>query len=143
MKHLGYWYLTGYCELRRDLRTFKFERILSVELLPESFPPPRDFDVSKYKNDFLKSMGTHRVEIRFDQALAPWVGEQWGSLVREAADGGVVLTLYTETLEFPSRLVLSSAPHAHPLSPAEFIEKVRSDAQEICGFQKPQEIGNG
>ena len=28
MKYLGYWYLTGYCELRCDLRTFKFERVL-------------------------------------------------------------------------------------------------------------------
>jgi proteasome accessory factor C len=138
MKHLGYWYLTGYCELRKDLRTFKFERILSVELFPESFPPPQDFDVDKYKSDFLKSMGTHRVEIRFDRALTPWVREQWGGLVREAPDGGGILTLYTETLEFPSRLVLSSAPHARPVSPPEFIEKVRSDAREIYEFQRPQ-----
>jgi proteasome accessory factor B/proteasome accessory factor C len=131
MKNLGYWYLTGFCELRNDLRTFKFERILEVHLLPETFSPPIDFEVGKYKNDFLKSMGTHEVEIHFDKELSPWIREQWGSSVREADDGGMILTLSTETLEFPSRLVLGSAPHARPLSPPEFIEKVRQDASEI------------
>jgi len=131
MKNLGYWYLTGYCELRDDLRTFKFERILEVRLLSESFPHPTDFDVSKYKNDFLKSMGTHKVEIHFDRELSPWIREQWVGSVKEADDGGMILTLFTETLEFPSRLVLGSAPHARPLSPPEFIDKVRQDATDI------------
>jgi proteasome accessory factor C len=131
LKHLGYWYLTGYCELREDLRTFKFERILEVHLLSESFPPPSDFQVDKYKNDFLKSMGSHKVEIHFDKKLSPWIREQWEGSVKEAAGGGMILTLFTDTLEFPSRLVLGSAPHARPLSPPDFIEKVRQDANEI------------
>jgi proteasome accessory factor C len=136
MKHLGYWYLTGFCELREDLRTFKFERILSVQLLSDSFSPPVDFEVGKYKNDFLKSMGTHKVEIHFDGELAPWIQEQWGDAVSEAKDGGVILTLYADTLEFPSRLVLGSAPFAKALSPPEFIEKVGQDAREIVAFQQ-------
>lgn len=132
MKHLGYWYLTGYCELRRDSRTFKFERILSVKLLEDSFPPAADLDVGKYKENFLKSMGTHPVEIYFDAAVAPWIREQWGSSVKKGKSGGVVLTLFSETLEFPSRLILSFAPHASPRSPARLIEKVRKDAQQIA-----------
>jgi predicted DNA-binding transcriptional regulator YafY len=136
MKHLGYWYLTGHCELRNDLRTFKFERILEVELLTESFPPPLNFEVDKYKSEFLKSMGTHKVEIYFDQELSPWIREQWGTAVRDAGDGGMILTLFTETLEFPCRLVLGSAPHARPLSPPEFIEKVRQDAGEIVASRR-------
>jgi predicted DNA-binding transcriptional regulator YafY len=136
MKHLGYWYLTGYCELRNDLRTFKFERILEVRLLSESFPPPTGFEVEKYKSDFLKSTGTHKVEIYFDKELSPWIREQWGGSVEEVEDGGMVLTLFTETLEFPSRLVLGSAPHARPVSPPEFIEKVRQDASEIVASRR-------
>ena len=131
LKHLGYLYLTGYCELRGDLRTFKFERILGVDMMSETFPPPSDFEVEKYKSDFLKSMGSHKVEIYFDSELAPWIREQWAGSVNEAGDGGMILTLFTETLEFPSRLVLGSAPHARPMSPPEFIEKVRQDANEI------------
>ena len=132
MKNLGYWYLTGYCETRQDPRTFKFERILSVKRLGDNFPPPVDLDVGKYKENFLKSMGSQSVEIRFDPTVAPWIREQWGSSVKGGKGGEVVLTLFSETLEFPSRLVLSFAPHAHPVSPPELIEKVRRDAQQVA-----------
>ena len=133
MKNLGYWYLTGHCEMREDVRTFKFERILSVELHPESFSTPQDLDINKYKKNFLKSMGPNKVEIYFGPQVAPWIKERWGSSVtRKGKDRGVVLTLTSETLEYPSRLVLSFAPHAKPVAPPEFIEKVRQDSREIA-----------
>ena len=132
IKNLGYWYLTGYCEMRKDLRTFKFERILSVKLHREKFSSPEDLDVDKYKANFLKSMGPRRIEIHFDAKVAPWVKERWGSSVTKSSNGGVVLNLASETLEYPSRLVLSFAPYAKPLSPPELIEKVQKDSQEIA-----------
>lgn len=135
MKKLGYWYLTGYCELRNDLRTFKFERILSATHLQENFPEPEDFELGRFKADFDLSTGEREIEIFFDKQLAPWIREQWTTSVREAEDEGVILTVYSETLEFPSRLVLRSAPHARPLSPPEFVEKVRRDAEEIMLLQ--------
>ena len=80
-KKLGYWYLTGYCEMRKGLRTFKFERILSVELYREKFSPPEEVETNKYKHNFLKSMGSRRIEIYFDSKVAPWIKERWGSSV--------------------------------------------------------------
>ena len=135
-KHLGYWYLTGYCELRKGLRTFKFERILSVELYLEKFSPPEEVETNKYKRNFLKSMGPRRIEIYFDSKVAPWIKERWGSSVTKAKNGGVVLNLASETLEYPSRLVLSFAPYAKPLNPPELIEKVKKDSQEIFQWYK-------
>jgi len=140
MKRLGFWYVTGYCERRKDLRTFKFERILSVRMLDATFPAPTDFDLEKYRSDFLQPSGEYRVEILFDREVAPWIRERWGELARDGENGGVILTLYSSTLEFPSRVVLSHAPHARPLSPPEFIDKVRKDAQEIVSGQH-QEVG--
>ena len=135
-KHLGYWYLTGYCELRKGLRTFKFERILSVKLYREKFSPPEEVETNKYKRNFLKSMGPRRIEIYFDSKVAPWIKERWGSSVTKAENGGVVLNLASETLEYPSRLVLSFAPYAKPLNPPELIEKVKKDSQEIVQWYK-------
>ncbi|MFB3905653.1 MAG: helix-turn-helix transcriptional regulator [Acidobacteriota bacterium] len=131
MKSLDYWYLTGYCELRRDLRTFKFERMLSVKMLPSSFPPPQDSVIEAYKKEFLSSLGRRRIEIYFDSAVAPWIQEQYGSSARQEPDGGVVLSLFSETLEYPSRLVLGFAPHARPLTPPELVSKVAEDAQRV------------
>ena len=134
MKNLGYWYLTGYCEMRKDLRTFKFERMLSVTLKKNSFITTVDFNVDKYKDNFLKSMGRQEIKIYFDSKVAPWIREQWSSSVQSAEKGGVVLTLSSETLEYPSRLVLSFAPNARPLSPPKLIAKIRRDSREIVAL---------
>jgi proteasome accessory factor C len=131
MKSLDYWYLTGYCEMRQDLRTFKFERMLNVKALPNGFPPPQDSVIEGYKKEFLQSMGRRRIEIYFDRTVASRVKEQYAESVREEPDGGVVLTLFSETLEYPSRLVLSFATHARPLSPPELVEKVADDARKV------------
>ena len=135
-KKLGHWYLTGYCELREGLRTFKFDRILSVELFRDKFSPPEEVETNKYKLNFLKSMGSRRIEIYFDSKVAPWIKERWGSSVTKGENGGVVLNLASETLEYPSRLVLSFAPYAKPLHPPELIEKVKQDSQEIVEWYK-------
>ncbi len=138
MKSFGNWYLTGYCEIRKDLRTFKFERILSLDPTEEHFDPPEDFDIVKYKSKFLSSMGHRTIEIAFNPEVAPWIKEQWGNAARDDGEGGVILTLHSGTFEFPSRLVLGCAPHARPLSPPEFVKKTREDAREILGRLKDQ-----
>ncbi len=132
-KNLGNWYLTGHCELRKDLRTFRFERIQSVEDTGKTFDYPRDFDAEKYSRDQSpeKFSGQYEVEIYFDSYLAPWIREEWPSRVRESEEGGVVLTRYCDSFEFSSRLVLGSSPHAKPLSPEKFVRKVKAEAREI------------
>lgn len=40
----GRWYLAGYCHLRQDVRVFRLDRIVSVELLHATFARPADFD---------------------------------------------------------------------------------------------------
>ncbi|MBI4445880.1 MAG: WYL domain-containing protein [Acidobacteria bacterium] len=139
-KYLGYWYLTAYCELRKDVRTFKFERLLSLNVLNESFPPPTNLDVEKYKQSFLKSTGPRKFEIHFDPAVASYVAEQWGTSVRKEKNGGVILTLFSETMEFPSRIVLNFAPHARPLSPPELIEKVHKDARQVLQMYESKAV---
>ena len=40
----GWWYMVGYCHLRKGLRTFRLDRVRSVETLDKSFTRPLDFD---------------------------------------------------------------------------------------------------
>ncbi len=40
----GYWYLTGYCHLRQDVRVFRLDRMRYAQALTETFVPPTDFD---------------------------------------------------------------------------------------------------
>lgn len=39
-----YWYLAGYCHLRRAARVFRLDRVRCAHLLEERFTPPADFD---------------------------------------------------------------------------------------------------
>lgn len=41
----GYWYTVGYCHLRQDIRTFRLDRILSLDLYATTFEAPDDVDV--------------------------------------------------------------------------------------------------
>ncbi len=140
-KSIGYWYLTGYCELRADIRTFKFERILSVELETESFPAPEDLDVARYRKQFLRQSGENEVVICFDPEVSPWILESWGKAAVPEPDGSVLLTLKCDTLEYPSRLILSYAPHARPISPPQLISKVREDGLTIEEMYKTKVVG--
>ncbi len=139
-KSLGYWYLTGYCELRLDVRTFKFERILDVRLLNETFSPPPGIDLRRHQNNFLNLIGKFEIKILFDEEVAPWIREQWPYSVEDKEGDGTVLTLSSDTLEFPSRLALAHAPHTRVLSPPELIEKVRADAAAIAALYEKQPV---
>jgi hypothetical protein len=39
-----YWYLTGYCHLRQDVRVFRLDRVRRSRTTEASFVPPADFD---------------------------------------------------------------------------------------------------
>jgi predicted DNA-binding transcriptional regulator YafY len=40
----GRWYAVGHCHLRRDVRSFRLDRVIAVHALPESFGRPENFD---------------------------------------------------------------------------------------------------
>ncbi len=60
----GRWYMSGYCHLRQDMRSFRLDRISDAQLLPQNFKRPANFDVAEY---FMKSLQTmamnHRVMV--------------------------------------------------------------------------------
>lgn len=41
---VDYWYVAGYCHLRRDLRTFRVDRLTVLETLKATFDAPAGFD---------------------------------------------------------------------------------------------------
>jgi predicted DNA-binding transcriptional regulator YafY len=43
--HEGRWYAAGWCHLRKDLRSFRLDRMARVDLIDETFELPAQFDV--------------------------------------------------------------------------------------------------
>ncbi|MEV7968608.1 WYL domain-containing protein [Sphaerisporangium sp. NPDC088356] len=61
--HSGRWYVTGLDRLRRQIRTFRLDRVASAETLAEGFPGPEEFDPVAHVMDSLSSV-PYRHEVR-------------------------------------------------------------------------------
>jgi predicted DNA-binding transcriptional regulator YafY len=67
----GAWYAVGHCHLRRDLRSFRLDRVRSVEALPASFGRPEGFDVLAYLRESIASLPrSHAIELMLNTDLA-------------------------------------------------------------------------
>lgn len=60
----GHWYAAGFCHLRGELRSFRLDRVLSVQPLPASFGRPAGFDALAHLSSSLVNMPrAHPVEV--------------------------------------------------------------------------------
>lgn len=60
----GRWYMSGYCHLRSEMRSFRLDRISGAQLLPQHFKRPTGFDVAEHFMQSLNSMAmNHRVMV--------------------------------------------------------------------------------
>lgn len=66
----GYWYTAGYCHLRQDLRTFRLDRIVSLEPTNQTFERPAQFDVLEYVlGAVISTPGQYQVEVLMKTSL--------------------------------------------------------------------------
>ena len=98
----GLWYTAGYCHLRRDLRTFRVDRLRSITITEEYFNRPEEFDLLKYVLESIKQVQkTFDVEIVLKTSL-----EQARNLLSSEShlltqtDEGVVYRLTTSRLDW-------------------------------------------
>ncbi|MCI0397468.1 MAG: YafY family transcriptional regulator [Chloroflexi bacterium] len=111
--HEGYWYTSGYCHLRHDVRTFRLDRIITLESDEQSFERPDDFDTLEHVLRSLSTWpGTDQVEVlmktsieRAQQAIAPIMGtvelSEDGVIFRRAAYQLEWLACFLMHLDFP------------------------------------------
>ncbi len=75
--YFGIWYLIGFCHLRKEIRTFRVDRIRNVEILEHGFLYPEDFDIESY---FEGSWGIikgkkQKVRLRFCAEVSDFISE--------------------------------------------------------------------
>ncbi|MEZ4657620.1 MAG: YafY family protein [Caldilineaceae bacterium] len=60
----GFWYMAGYCHLRQDLRAFRLDRVVDVELGMDSFVRPPQFDLLDFIEESIsQAPGLWQVEV--------------------------------------------------------------------------------
>jgi predicted DNA-binding transcriptional regulator YafY len=101
----GRWYIVGWCHLRRGLRSFRLDRVVSANNLRVAFERPADFDALAWLKQSISLIPrTHAVEVLLDADLAsaqreivPYLG------VLECVDDGVLLRAQADKLDWIAR----------------------------------------
>lgn len=133
-------YAIGYCELRRDIRTFRVGRIQAIRVLDQPFVTPDDFDLDRF---LLQVWGITdgpelQVQLRFDAAVAPLAREtMWHptQAVAEAEGGAVLMTMTTRGCAELARWLAGYGGHVRVLAPPALAEAVVELARGILAAE--------
>lgn len=134
------WHLIAYCRLRRDVRDFRTDRILKLELRDEPCPSRPDFSLKAYLEEQQTcDRNFAMAQVRFlPEALERVRREHhWGLVEEKPAPDGVIVTLLTHSLEWLAGWVLSFGAKAEALGPDRFRQLVADEAQRIATLYAP------
>ena len=129
----GHWYVSGHCHLRRDLRSFRLDRIGGVQLVDASFARPEDFDAAAHLTRSIAALPRETavsVLLHTDLAEAmAELGEQIGTLV--PGEQGVLLQARTDSVVWFARQLARLRCGFTVLSPAALRDAVHAHAQRL------------
>jgi predicted DNA-binding transcriptional regulator YafY len=128
----GVWIMVGYCHLRKQIRTFAFDRILSLKERYRYFTPKDGFNLDDY---FSRSWGIYddkevAVTMRFSQKIADYVlRKKWHPSEKRKvlASGDVEITYTVAGTGEIKRWIYSWLPHVEVIKPAWFRKQVGAE----------------
>ena len=137
VRYDGDWYVTGFCHLRFQIRTFSLSRITAALSLEETFTIPSSFDFRQITGS---RFGVHwggekeQVKIRFSPRAAPYVKERtWhpSQKITTGEDGSVVLSLTIDHSLELKRWVLSWGRDARVIEPEKLVLELQEEIEAM------------
>jgi len=116
----GYWYTSGYCHLRQDLRTFRLDRITGLEINSNTFERPQDFDALDH---VMKSLGSipgasGQIIVRMDTTLEQAQQSILGILgTVEQSEDGIIYRRGSHQIEWVAHWLLTLDFPVHIIQP--------------------------
>jgi|Deesub1362A_J573_1020465.scaffolds.fasta_scaffold00230_12 proteasome accessory factor B len=126
------WYLRGYCHLRKELRTFALDRVISVRPLNKHFVPEKISPDEDISGAFGPVVGGKPVEVilRFDAPIKPFVSrKKWhrSQKLKELEDGGVEMRFRVNGLAGIKPWIYQWLPHVKVIAPEELKRIMRAE----------------
>ncbi|HEX7050797.1 MAG TPA: WYL domain-containing protein [Longimicrobiales bacterium] len=135
----GRWYLLAYAPERGEVRVFRIDRMVQVEVEPEgnAFTVPEDFDPARYiaGGKVYRAEDDVEVAIRYSPRIARWLAERLAC--ERLADGSIVVRHRVADPRWAVRHVLQYGAEAEVLEPPEVRRKVREAALRMAGEAVP------
>ena len=126
----GYWITIGYCHLRQDVRTFRLDRIITLEPGEQSFERPEDFDVvGQVLHSIAFIPGAKEVEVVLETSMErarQAIPEAMGSL--ETTEQGVLFRRSATQLEWIAHVLINLDFPVHVVHPVELRHLLREMA---------------
>lgn len=129
----GLWYMSGWCHLRQDLRSFRLDRIHALEPLDSHFVRPGDFNAAEHLNHSIASLPrTFAVEVQLHTDLHS-ASNAWGSVVGMLVPHGrgVRLSTRTDHLSWFARQLISLPFDFQVIEPDALRLAVREQAERL------------
>ena len=132
----GWWYVVGYCHTRRELRTFRLDRIRDLTVLKQTFQVPAGFDARAFMAEATRGQPQVRARLKFSHAAAQTARSNsffWSEFT-EQADGSLVVTLPAPDLNWAASTILAYGPAVEVLDPPELRQLVHAWAQATANL---------
>ena len=138
----GRWYAAGYCHLRRGLRTFRLDRVVSVEPGEETFDRPAGFDTLEFVLNTIATMpwGAWTVHALLHTSIEHArrrITPETGSLVETPE--GVELHCTVDELDWIARFLVGLGCPFTVLQPPELRDTLRALAADIVSMADSSE----
>lgn len=126
----GTWYLSGYCHIRRSVRTFRLDRIEDLMLLERTFERPADFQLQRRD---LFEPGSFDVRLLFAPSVVRWVRESpsYFTVSEEETPDGLLVTLHVRQEDEILQWLLGWGRHVRILAPESLRRRVADEAEAV------------
>lgn len=144
----GWWYVVGFCHVRKVVRTFRVDRISEVALSDTTFSPSTDFDLRTYLKNEMQAQPQVIARLSFEPAFAYILAgnNSYWETVKHKPDGSVEVTFSAPTLEWAASTTLAYGPAVEVLEPSELRVMVAEWLEAIARkyeSEKEKIIGKG
>lgn len=138
----GRWYVSGHCHLRRDLRSFRLDRIRQVQLVDAYFGRPAHFDAAAHLGRRITELPRAiPVSVLLHTDLADAMsdlGESLGTLA--PVEGGVLLQARTDSLAWFARQLARLGCRFTVLAPPGLRQAVRRHARRLLAAAEARRV---
>jgi predicted DNA-binding transcriptional regulator YafY len=134
----GWWYVVGYCHTRREVRTFRLDRIQELTVLKQSFQTPSGFDARAFMEKTTRGQPQVLARLKFTLAGAPVarLNRLYWSELAEQPDGSLLVTFPAPDLDWAASTILAYGPVVEVLDPPELRQLVHAWAQAIFNLNE-------
>ncbi|MFK8009218.1 MAG: helix-turn-helix transcriptional regulator [Saprospiraceae bacterium] len=135
--HSNHWYLIAFCQLKKDYRTFKLNRIVKLDILDQSFDT-KHINLQKYidrqDEGWKQQQQFYNIEISFNQPFVKFAESRkyYFGFVEQTIENDVVhMKFLNSSLEVIARWLLQFGDQATVHAPVELKDRLKTLATQL------------